>query len=153
MLSQVLFIIKNVNMPKLHTISSSNGFNSCIALEDISLPELTKINGASTFARCEKNLSRLISQNLLIIQEILLLDIVRLLKTVTLPAIKVVGNRMFEDCTFLSSASFPTCTRIYGAAFQDDISLVSVDAPETTIIDGWAFYNTKVIKLKFPKIG
>ena len=29
---------------------------------------------------------------------------------------------------------------------------MSVNAPQTTIVDGWAFYNTPVIKLEFPRL-
>ena len=62
-----------------------------------------------------------------------------------------IGSSAFQNCTQLTSASFPAATSISGSAFQNCTRLTSASFPVATSIPGSAFYGcSQLTSASFP---
>ena len=73
---------------------------------------------------------------------------------IKLSSLTIIGSYAFQECSKLTSISFPNVTIIRHQAFQDCSSLTSVYFPNVTDIDGGAFMGcTSLVSASFPKVS
>ena len=105
-------------------------FANCISLKTVSIPDSVREIGTSAFINCSS------------------------LRSLTLPQELVqIGNSAFEGCASLTGVVIPDgVTTIHDGAFSRCSNLSSVSIPESVrILDGWAFTETALKKIVFPK--
>lgn len=65
-----------------------------------------------------------------------------------------IGSYAFDNCTSLTTASFPNVTLIGGNAFSGCTRLTTVSFPNAALISGSAFYNcTSLTTANFPNVA
>lgn len=73
------------------------------------------------------------------------------ISSISMPAVKSIGDYAFVDCTSLTSVNFPSCTSIGASAFANCSNLTYISFPACTFINGGAFVScSNLISANFP---
>lgn len=107
--------IKTYTGNSVNTVESF-GFNSCIYLRNVDIPNATEIKG-SAFLDCKA------------------------LTSINCPKVTSIGLSAFKNAVALTKIDVPLATSINESAFENCINLYSVDATSATFIGDYAFRN------------
>ena len=105
--------LQEVNMPNLTTISGDGGvFASCSALQEIDMPNLTTISGGSVFASCSA-LQEIDMPNLTTLGGGHVFIGCSALQEVNMPSLTTLSSNVpFHNCSALQNVTFGVLTRI-----------------------------------------
>ena len=143
--------IISVDMPEVTTVEES-AFNNATAITSISLPKCTTVSGPYVFAA----MSKLTSIDLPVLENTCqrMFNGTPGITDLTLLAVKSAGYIFCYQNAFIKNVNLPVATTIESNAFDSASALISVSAPNVTVINGSLTFNncTALKEIHLPKL-
>ena len=132
-------------------------FYGCTSLTSVSLPStLTEIDGGTAnygaFRECTALQNITLPSNLETLEDMAFRGCTAL-KSITFPdSLTTIGSACFRDCTSLETVTFGNGLTSTGVETFYDSGVKYVNfSPSITAIDGWSFFNTKIVSIEIPE--
>ena len=155
-LSSISSYINSVDFDQASEVETiSNGFQNCVNLTSITLPNSVTSIGDSVFQNCSNLTNITLTNNIRYIGNSAFQDCIKL-PTINIPSnIGNVENNVFQNCSSLTSIILPnTVTNIGNNAFKDCINLLTINIPSNiNNIGNSTFQNcAKLTSITIPNI-